>query len=139
MRRIRLNFDGLAITATLRETPTADAVWDALPLDSRVNTWGDEVYFAVPVSASPEADARSVVEVGEVAYWLAGSCIAICFGPTPVSTGDEIRLASDANIFGQVIGDAGVLRAVASGARVRVSRADVPGMPEPPPITLRGV
>jgi len=139
MRTIKLIFGTLEVEAELSDTATADAVWNAPPIDSTVRTWGEEVYFEVPVSAEPEPDARDVVEAGEVGYWLAGSCIAICFGPTPVSTGDEIRLASEANIFGRLAGDPGVLRAVAAGSPVRVER--VGGLPNegPPSMPLRGV
>ncbi|MDD9877738.1 MAG: cyclophilin-like fold protein [Magnetovibrio sp.] len=118
-----MTFGEVTLTARLRDTPTAAAVYAALPYDGRVQTWGDEVYFEVPVSAAAEADARDVVEAGELAYWLAGSCIAIGFGPTPVSRGDEIRLASPCNIWADAEGDVRALAAVAPGTPVRVEAA----------------
>ena len=139
MRKIRLTFDQVTVSATLKNTPTANAIWDSLPLRAQVQTWGDEVYFPIPVTSPAEPDARSVVEAGELCYWLSGSCIAICFGPTPVSSGDEIRLASDANPFGRLIEDPAVLRTVARGSRVVVERLDPADAGEGPPVTLRGV
>ncbi len=119
--RIRFEFEGQTLEAELLPTPTADAIAKALPYEARVMTWGDEVYFDVPVSAAREADAREIIILGEIAYWLGGPCIAIGFGRTPVSRGDEIRLASPANIFAQTTSDVTALKSVRAGTRVRVS------------------
>lgn len=124
MRRIRLAFDGADIAAELLDTPTADAIWEALPVESSVSTWGDEVYFDCGVSVGEEDDARVLVSAGEIAYWPPGDAIAIGFGPTPISRGDEIRLASPANIWANSLGDVASLRVVRAGSRVRVKRAD---------------
>ena len=122
MRRIRLAFDGVALEAELLDTPTADAIWEALPVSSTVSTWGDEVYFDSGVNCGQEDDARAVVTAGEIAYWPPGDAIAIGFGRTPVSQGDEIRLASPANIWANAVGDVKQLKRVAAGSRVEVSR-----------------
>ena len=87
-------------TITCYDTPTAQAICAALPIQSKVRTWGQEIYFEVPVEAVLEADARDVVEAGEIAFWVEGGCIAVGFGPTPASRGDEIRLAAAVNIWG---------------------------------------
>jgi uncharacterized protein len=123
VRRIRLSFDGLAIHARLRETPTADAIWAALPLTARAMTWGEEVYFQVPVSLAREPDARALVAAGEIAFWPDGDAIAIGFGATPISAPGEIRLASPCNIWADAEDEVSLLGPVQAGARVTVERA----------------
>jgi len=120
MKKLRMTIGGVEITAELFDTPTAEAIWRALPFSSAARTWGEEIYFDTPVSAESEADARDVVEAGELAFWLAGSAIAIGFGPTPVSRGDEIRLASPCNIWGRAVDDVRGLLEVRDGAPITV-------------------
>ncbi len=123
MRKLKMTIGGVEITAELFETATADAIFASLPFSSAARTWGEEVYFDTPVSAEHEADARDVVEAGELAFWLAGSAIAIGFGPTPVSQGDEIRLASPCNIWGRALEDVRTLSTVNSGDAITVEAA----------------
>ena len=122
MRQVRFSFDDITLTASLRDTPTADGIWDALPLDGRVMTWGDEVYFGIAFTAGQEADARDVVEPGEIAFWPSGDAIAIGFGETPISAPGEIRLASPCNIWADAVEDVRSLKSVNSGERVKVER-----------------
>jgi hypothetical protein len=121
MTRIRFDFGTLSLEAELFDTPTARAVAAALPLASSVLTWGEEVYFEVPVNVAREKDARAVVTPGEVAYWPEGHCIALGFGRTPISQGDETRLASPCNIFAKALGDVKALAKLRAGTRVEVS------------------
>jgi hypothetical protein len=121
MTRIRFDFGTLRLDAELFDTPTARAIAAALPLSSSVLTWGEEVYFEVPVKVAREKDARAVVTPGEVAYWPEGHCIALGFGRTPISRGDETRLASPCNIFAKALGDVKALARVRAGTRVAVS------------------
>lgn len=102
-------------TGWLSDSSTAQSIIAALPVDSRANTWGEEVYFEIPVSAEPDADARTVVEPGDICFWPPGHAIAIAFGPTPISTGNECRLASPCNVLGRIDGDPRVLASVQSG------------------------
>lgn len=120
MRRIRIRAGEAEITARLRDTPTADALWAALPLEGNANTWGEEVYFATPVAAQLEPDARDVVEPGELAFWVQGQAVAIGFGPTPISRQGEIRLAAPTNIWADAEQDVRRLVDVHDGAPVRV-------------------
>lgn len=101
---------------------TAQAIWDALPLEARANTWGDEIYFSIPVEAEAE-NPKEVVGMGDLGYWPPGSAFCIFFGPTPMSRGEEIRPASPVNVFGRVEGDPKVFKSVASGDLVRIERA----------------
>jgi hypothetical protein len=119
-RRVRISTGKVAIDVELFDTPTADAIFAALPFDSRANTWGDEVYFSTPVSVALETDARDVVQAGELAFWIEGSSIAIGFGPTPISRGNEIRLANRTNIWGQALGDVRQLKSVKPGDPIRI-------------------
>src|SRR5882724_7508328 len=121
MARIRLDFGTLTLDAELLDTPTAHAVAAALPVSSSVMTWGEEVYFEVPVKVARESDARAVVTPGEVAYWPDGHCIALGFGRTPISRGDETRLASPCNVFARSLGDVKVLAKLRAGAKVAVT------------------
>ena len=101
---------------------TARAVWDALPIEARASTWGDEIYFSIPVEEEAE-NPKEVVEMGDLGYWPPGNAFCIFFGPTPASRGDEIRPASPVNVFGRVEGDPGVFKKVRSGERVVLERA----------------
>ncbi|MFF1867527.1 cyclophilin-like fold protein [Kitasatospora herbaricolor] len=121
--RMRILWPAGQTTATLQPTPTAKALWEALPLSSSANTWGDEVYFGTPVTVPLEDDARQVVEPGTVAFWTDGDSLALPFGPTPISRGGECRLAGPCNVLGVLDGDANVLRTVRPGDSIRVERA----------------
>jgi hypothetical protein len=124
MAKIRFNFGSLTLDAELLDTPTAKAIAAALPLSASAMTWGEEVYFSIPVDVSREKDARAVVTPGEIAYWPDGPAIAIGFGRTPISKGDECRLASPCNIFAKALGDVKQLGQVRAGTKIQVTSID---------------
>jgi hypothetical protein len=117
---IRFDFGGLVLEAELRDTPTARAIAKVLPVSAAVMTWGEEVYFDVPVRVAREPDARAVVIPGEIAYWPEGPAIAIGYGRTPISHGDETRLASPCNIFARALSDVKSLAKIRAGTTVKV-------------------
>lgn len=124
MRKIRIESQTATLTVELLDTPSADAIYESTPFDAAAQTWGDEVYFAAPVTLGLENDARDVMEPGEVAFWTQGQCIAIAFGPTPASHADELRLAAPCNVWGHAVEDVRVMAGVADGEAIRVVKAD---------------
>jgi len=118
-RKLKMIIGPVELQAELFDTPTADAIYAKLPFTSTASTWGDEVYFSTPVHVRKEADAKDVVEAGELAFWVEGDSIAIGFGPTPISRGKEIRLAARTNIWGKALGSLTRLRQVKDGDAVR--------------------
>ena len=121
-RKIRMTSGGVTVVARLNDSATADMLWSSLPVTASASTWGDEVYFGVPVDAEEE-NPREVVDIGAVSYWPPGSALCLFFGPTPASRGDEIRPASPVNPVGQVVGDPTVMRQVRDGDDVVVEAA----------------
>ena len=103
---IRIRIGELTMEAELHDTPTAQEIARALPLSASFNTWGDEIYFSIPVTSELDDNAREVVELGDLGYWPPGKAFCIFFGQTPMSRPGEIRPASAVNIVGKVKGDA---------------------------------
>ena len=120
-KTIRIKVNSIEFEAILNNSKTAQTIWEALPIVAQINTWGDEVYFAIPVKLELEKG-QELVSIGDLAYWPPGSAFCIFFGPTPMSQGEEIRPASAVAVFGRVVDDATVLRKVSSGAQVIVER-----------------
>ncbi len=123
-RSIKITADSVEVVAGLDDTPTADLIWDALPITASCSTWGDEIYFRVPVKVE-EQNSVPTVDMGAVAYWPPGQAICLFFGPTPMSSGNEIRPASPVNVFGRILGDPTILKSVPSGSGVRIERIQV--------------
>ncbi|MEJ5299800.1 MAG: cyclophilin-like fold protein [Thermodesulforhabdaceae bacterium] len=117
---IKIRTGKIELEAELNDSPTAQAIVQALPITAIVQTWGDEVYFPIPVSMPLEQDAKSIVSLGDIGYWPRGKAFCIFFGPTPISKGDEIVPASAVNIVGRVKGDARLLKEAKDGDEIKI-------------------
>ena len=104
--RIAIQIGTLSVEAELNETSTAQKIAAALPLRTSFNTWGDEIYFAIPVDAALDDNAQDIVELGDLGYWPPGKAWCIFFGQTPASQPGKIMPASAVNVIGKVLGDA---------------------------------
>ena len=121
-RQIEISAGDVIVTAVLNDSDTADELWASLPITARAQTWGDEIYFSIPVSVEEADDSQETVEMGAVAYWSPGSALCLFWGPTPTSAPGEIRPASAVNVMGLIDGDPTVLGGVADGIEVVVAR-----------------
>lgn len=122
-RKVTIIAGTVSAQGELFDTPTADAIWQALPFESPFDFWGDEIYFTIPVSLALEKDAQETVKKGDLGYWPSGAAFCIFFGPTPISRGDEIRPASRVNIFGRIKENPEVFQRASSRERIRVERS----------------
>ncbi len=122
-KKIIIKAGEIEAAATLKDSPTAVRLWEALPVEGRANLWGEEIYFSIPLQAELEKDAREAVERGDLGFWPPGTAFCIFFGPTPASRGDEPRAASPVNLLGRVEGDPAIFKKVPSGARVVIEKA----------------
>jgi len=120
-KKIRIRVGPIEAEAELNDTRTAQAIWETLPIKGRVNLWGDEIYFSIPLSLELELG-QELVSLGDLGYWPDGNAFCIFFGPTPVSQGDEIRPASLVTVFGKVIGDATAFKKIAEGTKITIRR-----------------
>jgi hypothetical protein len=120
-RPIRITVGKVVAEGRLDGSKTATAIWNALPITARAQTWGDEIYFDIGLAAAPETP-REVVDLGALAYWPPGQAFCIFFGRTPASQGDECRAASGVNVVGSVVGDPTVFKSVKSGATIKLEK-----------------
>jgi len=123
VKKISIRAEDLKVDASLNDSKTAQNIWDVLPIEGRVNTWGDEIYFSIPINVGSE-NAKVVVSEGDLGYWPPGNAFCIFFGLTPASQGDEIRPASPVNIFGKIIGDSKVFKKVRSGTKIIIEEGE---------------
>ena len=121
-KKCKICIKNYEIIVNLNDTETAEKIWDSLPINSKINVWGEEIYFYVSVSADLANDAKDVINLGEIVYWSAGKAIAIGFGKTPISQGNEIRLADKCNVWGKTNFDLKKLVNINSGCDVLVEK-----------------
>ncbi|MBW1742125.1 MAG: hypothetical protein JRJ47_01680 [Deltaproteobacteria bacterium] len=122
VRQVKIVLGDLVLAAELSDSPTAQEVWEALPFETSFNTWGDEIYFSIPVEMDLEKNAQEVVQSGDLGYWPSGNAFCIFFGPTPMSSEGEIRPASAVNVIGRVVEDEERLKENLSEQIIRVER-----------------
>ena len=120
MTKIIFEFEKLSIEGELNDSPTSKALINSLPIEGISQIWGDEIYFSTSISKENDEWAKETVDLGDIAFWPPGNAICLFFGPTPVSSGDEIRPASDTNVMGKIIGDLEELKTINSGDNVKV-------------------
>jgi hypothetical protein len=120
--KIMITVEDLKMYAELNNSETTKKIWEALPIEANVQTWGDEIYFSIPVNIGLE-NAKAVVSEGDLGYWPPGNAFCIFFGPTAASHGEEIRPASPVNVFGKIIGDPKVFKKVRSGAKIIIEKS----------------
>ncbi len=121
-KKIKITAGSVVAEAVLNDSLTARKIWEALPIEADGDTWGDEIYFGIPVKVSLENTAREVVEIGDLGFWPPGHAFCIFFGPTPLSRGNEVRPASAVNVVGRIVGDARVFKKVPPGAKVKIEK-----------------
>ena len=123
MDNINFKFSSYTINIKLRSTKTAIAIKNILPFKSTVKKWGEEIYFEIPIEESLdlENDAKDIINVGEIAYWIEGKCIAIGYGKTPVSKENEIKLTARTNIWGDALLNIKKLNKIKDGDEIVVS------------------
>ena len=124
MKLIKITVDDIDVQGELNNSSTTDAFGGILPIDGRVNLWGDEIYFSTAVQHEPEPTATEVVSSGDLGYWPPGSAFCIFFGLTPASTGEEIRAASPINVIGQIIGNEAVFKSVKNGSLLTIAKQE---------------
>lgn len=124
VRGIKIKAGNIEITGEINNTKTAEAIWNKLPIEGKVNTWGEEIYFSIPVKISPE-DPKAVVEIGDLGYWIPGSAFCIFFGETPSSCKGEIKPASPVNVFGKIdLKKIKELKKIKSGEKITINKAE---------------
>ena len=124
MTRIRIRWDAGEVTGTLNDSGTARELAEVLPCEGLANTWGEEAYFEIPLDVSLDSEPKQVVDPGTICYWVQGQAVALPYGPTPISQGNECRLVTACNVIGEVDGDARQLATIAEGMTLTLERLE---------------
>jgi hypothetical protein len=120
--KISIKTTKVELEAELLNNNTSKKIAEILPIEGKINTWGEEIYFEVPLYLELDDSAKEIVEKGDLGFWPSGNCFCIFFGKTPTSNGDEIRPASAVNVFGKVYGNLEILRTVNDGEFITISK-----------------
>ena len=123
-RQIQISTGNLTLAATLNELETANQLWESLPITGRVQIWGDEIYFSIPLNVEEELGSQETVQAGTVAYWPPGPALCLFWGPTPISASGEIRPASAVNVVGILDNDPNLLAEVPSQAEIIIEKIE---------------
>lgn len=121
--KIKFNIGKMSMMADLNDSPTAQKIFEVLPLTASLNTWGDEIYFSIPVNSPLDQTSKEVVEIGDLGYWPPGSAFCIFFGMTPMSSSGKIVPASAVNVIGKILGDPQDFKMVMGKSKVTVEPA----------------
>ena len=124
MKTVLITAGNIAVKAALYDNPTSAAIWATLPIEGRVNRWGDEIYFDIPVEMALAKEASTEVETGDLGYWPPGHAFCIFWGPTPVSTSDKPRAYSPVNVFGRITGEAKVFSNIEDGQKIIIEKVE---------------
>ena len=124
MTRIRIRWDEGEVTGTLNDSETARKLAEALPCEGPANTWGEEAYVVVPLEVSLDSEPKQVVDPGTICYWVQGQAVALAYGPTPISEGNECRLVTACNVIGKVDGEPRQLASIAEGMTLTLERIE---------------
>jgi hypothetical protein len=124
LHKILIEFEKFSVQARLNDSPTAQELLKQLPIEGQVNTWGEEIYFEIPVNMPQEPDAQEILSVGDLGYWPMGQAFCIFFGPTPVSTDERPRAYSPVNVLGTILGDSEALKSIKNQEIVRLERVE---------------
>lgn len=120
-KKIRISASLVQMEAELNSSDTAKKIWESLPIEEKINRWGEEIYFSIPLKLEEE-NAKEIVREGDIGFWPSGNGFCIFFGPTPISKSGEIRPASPVNVFGKILGDAKQFSKVKDGEKIKIEK-----------------
>lgn len=121
-KKIKIIIDGKELKAELFDTECGQKIADALPIESKINEWGDEFYFSIGIKMPLDNTATTKVKAGDIGYWPPGEALAIFFGKTPLSTGQDPVPASEVNIVGRLIDSPSILKSLKGAKKVRIEK-----------------
>lgn len=129
-KHIQLFFPGINETVLIklddsRSPNTVKAILENLPIEVNINKWGKELYTDKTSITAHEENAKSEVNLLDVAYWPEGNALCLFYGPTPISKSDKIEPYSPVNIVGHIVSDQSIdiINKVKDTSRVIIKQA----------------